>query len=72
MKEYIIRVDETKQDFMGGMRVTEKKELVRCGYCMHSIEWYRDKRRCFLWDENGIDVFEDGFCNYGKKRDDNA
>ena len=43
-------------------------ELVRCKDCKHSEEWYGDKRRCFLWHESGIDVFEDGFCNYGKRK----
>lgn len=45
-------------------------EVVRCKDCKHSTEWYRDKRRCFLWNENGISVFEDGFCNYGERKDD--
>ena len=43
-------------------------EVVRCKYCEHSKEWYGDKRRCFMWHESGIDVFEDGFCNYGKRK----
>ena len=43
-------------------------EIVRCKDCKHSEEWYGDKRRCFLWHESGIDVFEDGFCNYGKRK----
>lgn len=44
-------------------------EVVRCKDCIHSTEWYRDRRRCFLWNENGISVFEDGFCNYGERKD---
>ena len=44
------------------------ERVVRCKYCKHSEEWYGDKRRCFLWHESGIDVFEDGFCNYGKRK----
>lgn len=44
--------------------------VVRCTYCKHSTEWYGDKRRCFLWCETGIDVFEDGYCNYWEKKDD--
>ncbi len=43
-------------------------EIVRCKDCKNSEEWYGDKRRCFLWHESGIDVFEDGFCNYGKRK----
>ena len=44
-------------------------EVIRCKDCKHSEFWYRDKRRCFLWHEEGIDVFEDGFCNYAKRKD---
>lgn len=43
-------------------------EIIRCKECKHSEHWYRDKRRCFLWVEDGIDVFDDGFCNYADKR----
>ena len=38
--------------------------------CKHSELWYGDKSRCFLWHEDGIDVFNDGFCNYGEKREE--
>lgn len=44
-------------------------DLVRCKDCKHSKHWYRDKALCFLWDESGVDVFEDGFCNYGKQKE---
>lgn len=44
-------------------------EVVRCKDCKHSEYWYRDKCRCSLWSEIGIDVFEDGFCSYGERRD---
>ena len=44
-------------------------QIVRCKDCKNSEPWYGDKRRCFLWDENGIDVFNDGFCNYGERSD---
>ena len=47
-----------------------QQEIVRCKDCKHSEFWYRDKRRCFLWHEEGIDVFEDGFCNYAERRTD--
>ena len=43
-------------------------EVIRCKDCKHSEHWYRGKRRCFLWHEEGIDVFEYGYCNYGKRR----
>ena len=45
-------------------------EIIRCKDCKHSEFWYRDKRRCFLWHKEGIDVFEDGFCNYAERRID--
>lgn len=45
-------------------------EIIRCKDCKHSEHWYRDKRRCFLWHDSGIDVFEDGFCNYAERRTD--
>lgn len=45
-------------------------ELIRCKDCKYSEHWYKDKTRCFLWHETGIDVFEDGYCNYAKRRTD--
>ena len=47
-------------------------EIIRCKDCKHSEHWYRDKSRCFLWHEEGIDVFDDGFCNYAERRTDEA
>ena len=44
--------------------------VVRCKDCKHSEHWYRDKRRCFLWHETGIGVFEDGYCNYAERREE--
>ena len=46
-----------------------QSEIVRCKYCRHSTEWCGDKRRCFLWNENGIDVFEDGYCSCGRPKE---
>ena len=43
-------------------------EIIQCKDCKYSEYWYKDKRRCFLWNEAGIDVFEDGYCNYAKRR----
>lgn len=43
--------------------------VVRCKDCKHSEPWYGDKSRCFLWHETGIDVFNDGFCNYGERKE---
>ena len=42
--------------------------VVRCKDCKHSEPWYKDKYRCFLWVETGIDVFEDGFCSHGERK----
>lgn len=44
-------------------------EIIRCKDCKHSEHWYRDKARCFLWHEEGIDVFEDGYCSYAERKD---
>lgn len=45
-------------------------EIVRCKDCKYCEHWYADKGRCFLWHEDGISVFEDGFCNYAERRPD--
>lgn len=41
--------------------------VVRCKDCRYSQPWYSDKRLCELWSKNVIDVFDDGFCNYGER-----
>ena len=45
-----------------------QSEIIQCKDCKHSEHWYGDKCRCFLWHETGIDVFEDGFCNYAERK----
>lgn len=45
-------------------------ETIHCKDCKHSEHWYSDRRRCFLWSEDGISVFNDGFCNYAERRED--
>lgn len=50
--------------------VADAVEVVRCKDCKHSEHWYGDKRRCFLWHEDGIDVFETGYCSYGERKDE--
>ena len=45
-------------------------EIIRCKDCKYCEHWYADKGRCFLWHEDGIGVFEDGFCNYAERRAD--
>ena len=47
----------------------EQLQIVRCKDCKHSEHWYGDKQRCFLWHEDGIDVFETGYCSYGERKD---
>ena len=44
-------------------------EIIHCKDCKHSEHWYRDKARCFLWHEQGIDVFEDGYCSYAERKE---
>jgi len=44
----------------------EAEPVVRCKDCKNSEHWYKDRRRCFLWNEDGVSVFDDGFCNYGE------
>lgn len=43
-------------------------EIIRCKDCKNSEHWYRDRRRCFLWSEDGVSVFDDGFCNYAERK----
>ena len=45
-----------------------QSEIIRCKDCKYCEHWYADKGRCFLWHESGIDVFENGFCNYAERR----
>ena len=49
---------------------TVQPEIIRCKDCKYCGHWYADKGRCFLWHEGGIDVFEEGFCNYAERRTD--
>ena len=49
---------------------SEWVEVIRCKDCKYCEHWYADKGRCFLWHDGGIDVFEDGFCNYAERRED--
>lgn len=45
-------------------------EIIRCKDCKNSEHWYRDRRRCYLWSETGVSVFDSGFCNYAERRTD--
>lgn len=42
--------------------------VVRCKDCKHSEHWYGDRNRCFLWAEDGVGVFEDGYCSHGERK----
>lgn len=61
-KVYQIGYEEGKKD--------AQPEIIRCKDCKNSEHWYRDRRRCFLWSEDGVSVFDDGFCNYAERRTD--
>ena len=63
--EYCVEVREVFDNIPAA-----QPEIVRCGECKHCEHWYADKGRCFLWHEDGISVFEDGFCNYAERRTD--
>ena len=54
----------------GTVRTYEMGEVVTCKDCKNSEHWYRDRRRCFLWSEDGVSVFDDGFCSYAERRTD--
>ena len=75
MSEWSERYAEQRKGVLTAINIVEdlpsaQPEIIRCKDCKYSEYWYRDKRRCFLWSEAGIDVFEDGFCNYAKRRTD--
>ena len=57
-------------DWIDDLPAADVRPVVLCRDCKHSEPWYADKLRCFLWHESGIDVFNDGFCNYGEEREE--
>lgn len=52
------------------MPTVDAVPVIRCKDCKNSDPWYADERRCFLWSENGISVFDDGFCNYAERKEE--
>lgn len=78
--------DHRKDDFGGQLlhytgviaeidsaQTVDAEPVVRCKDCKYSEPWYADKRLCSLWyaEENaGAGVWEDGYCSYGKRRED--
>lgn len=67
MSEYIM---QCTTDMDGVDCYVRTGVLIRCKNCKNSEHWYRDRRRCFLWSEDGVSVFDDGFCNYAERRQD--
>ena len=66
MSEYIVR----ETGYPGAVKQEVIGELVRCKDCKHSHPWYADRRTCVMWSETGVSVFNDGFCSYGERKDD--
>ena len=66
--EYIIKVDESKPDIMGGVPLTEPaKELIRCRDCKHSKSY---QNGTMFGCEFGNGLREpDWFCADGEKKD---
>lgn len=67
-KPELIRALELDKELREGKLV----EVVRCKDCKNCRPFYGDKGICDLWAKDGIDVFNDGFCNYGERRDPHA
>lgn len=68
---------EAARDAIRKLPAADVVKVVRCSECKYSEHWYRDKRLCRLWygEEKPpapIDVFDDGFCNYGERREDDG
>ena len=70
MKEYIIKVDDSKQDIVGSVPLMDKpRELVRCRECIYwqdNNDGYPHKN-C-KWREDETPDPED-FCSAGERRD---
>ena len=61
---------DTREAFDMAIKALEQSEIIHCKDCKNSEHWYRDRRRCFLWSDDGVSVFDDGFCNYVERRTD--
>lgn len=61
--------DRKIRDAFMALPTVDAVPVVRCRDCKNSEHWYADRRRCFLWHENGVSVFDGGFCNYGERKD---
>jgi hypothetical protein len=68
------------ENYVDNMPTVDAVEVVRCKNCKYCRTWYFDKDGncpsaiCTFWDEdnriNGIDVYKNGFCSNGKRRED--
>ena len=67
--EHMVRASAMTVEMIKDAPTIDAVHVVRCKDCKHSEPWYSDKSRCFLWHETGIDVFNDGFCNYGERKE---
>ena len=66
MKEYIIQA--ISPETIAAFDSYNAPQLIRCKDCENSKRWQGNRHRCFIWNEAGIDVFDNGFCNYGKRK----
>ena len=74
LEEVCEAIGEVRQEWLQRIKrlPSAQPEIIRCKDCKHSKHWYLDKFLCFLWHEDGIDVFADGFCNYAERRTDDC
>lgn len=64
IKEFIIKVDTEKSDYMGGTPLLETpQEICRCKDC----KYWHDSIRCQL-DSEGLKTPGDWFCADGERR----
>ena len=49
------------------IKALEEPEIIRCKECKYSDRWLNE-RRCFLGHETGMCVFDEGYCNYAKRK----
>jgi hypothetical protein len=61
----------TTMSIFNSIPAADVRPVVLCKDCVYSDKWYKDRLICYLWNEHdGNSVFEDGFCNYGEKREE--
>ena len=70
MKEYIFQLDQALFNPETGEAVFQPKvagEIVRCRDCKH---WYQDADTGMACEFTNLWQPEDGYCNWGDKKDD--